>query len=295
MGKRNKAAKKQKKAQAKSATKFNAKKKNEASIYGIAVSKGKHGKGQRQATNASSIFPSKGRGATNNPPQEGKKKSFLQSKKIQKMQSWKKPTKNRNLEKLQEDQDFANELASLRDRHYHEELKTKNIRQRQQRRNTTNANVQLTPATLQIKPKTTEDLINDTADIVADKLGMDENHRQAVMQQQQQQLQQTWGSNQLQILAAQKRLEWSAQGNRSNQGISDWGMEDEEDENHNDTKVDTSNPFSALVNGDDESDNENDTKKNDPPPVMFQFAPVSFQLPSSSNVANSGNNDFDDL
>lgn len=315
MGKRNKT--KQKKA--KTTSKHNAKQKKESSMFGIAVSKGKHGKGQRLAfeNNFSSqtTTPSSNKvtndkdnanGANtgnNNNSDPGNKATSSKMK----MKSWNKPSmktlkKNILMEQqlkqqlkkdgMKENLDYAKELASLQERQYHEEMRKKAQRQRQKQgnvnpnninnnQNNTGTSMNFTPGTLShhFQPKSTETLIQETTQEVATNLG--------VTEQQQQHMQ--WGSNQLQLLAAQKRQQWEQQGTSSQNFIMNHAKEEE-----NDWEVEkTKNPFAALGDDDSDDDNKNSSKQgSDPPPMMFSFAPASFQIQSSSN---GGDHDFDDL
>ena len=302
MGKRNKASKKQKKAQAKSASKLNSKKLNGSSGFGIIVSKGKHGKGQRQAGQKNNMLPSSLSGITtkSNNNTIMTRKSGVEKEKLKQIgkkfkmnrKGWNKPMASKittNIEGLQENEDFAKELASLHERQYHQELRKRNQRKRTNNKQSLHTkSVNLTPAILQIKPKTTEDLINDTADRVAVKLGMGDPFQTTHPFQHSSQSQPVtqWSSNQLQILAAQKRLQWESEDNSNPQEKSDWDVD------VNDNEAGNMNPFAALGNGDDDSVNETN-KPEEPPPMLFHFAPASFSLPSASN--NNITNDLSDL
>ena len=284
MGKRNKGSRKQKKAHAKGLSLKHNTKLKDSSIFGVTVNKGKHSKGQRKSlenlhpdfNHAASSSKTSASNTNVNYSSERKANSNNLTKK-NKMDTWHKPNDFINLRKDQETRDFARELASLNERKFQErsQKKSQNRSRRQHMitksnlRMHKNSSITFTPATLQIRPKSIEDLVDDTAKRVAQNLGVHDGkdnqypHSETHIQT---------NSNKSQILAAQKRNEWKSNFHKNGSKRKDNQM--------------NINPFS-LLNSDDEED-----KKQIIEPPAIQFAPATFQFISS---LDNKVNDWDDL
>lgn len=265
MSRRSKASvKKKKKTQAKKNTNI---KQTGNAFGGVGITKGRNGKGQRQAAESNVIRNGKKSGL----PSSSKMKKWRKTSDQKNNVGWSNEVNfseqsiSRNKDNIHAN-DFVEEQATLQERLFHE-----NIKKMSHSAKRVNATLfqNLKPAIFNLGPQSTEDMVDDTAKKVANGLSID--HEQSQMQQRQQ----DWKNNLSNALASQQSARWNFDLAANTPTVSSPL-----------SKTAASNPFAALQ--DDTCDDISSTSNN-----LFQPLPPSFQL-ANHLTKHSEESDVDD-